>query len=147
MLSRYPWFTRYKDRKLEWLLAFYTLWFGLWVSLPPHSMSGPSFEEALAIAPEWIWGVVYSLVGVVHIISLHVNGRGWWTPFARLFALFLNSQVFLALTIGLAQQNPWGTGVGNYVFIAFGFCGAAFYSASLDCGQEIKIWRARNAGN
>lgn len=147
MLSRYPWFTRYKDRKLEWLLAFYTLWFGACVSLPPHSMSSPSFEDALAIAPEWAWGLVYSVVGIVHIISLHVNGRGWWTPFARLFALFLNSQVFLALTLGLAQQNPWGTGPITYSFVAFGFCGAAFYSAALDCGHEIKIWRARNAGN
>lgn len=144
MLSRIPWFTRYKDRKLEWLLAFYTLWFGLGVSLPPHSMSSPSFEGALAMAPEWAWGLVYTVVGVAHIVSLHINGRGgWWTPFARLFAIFLNSEIFLALTFGLVPSNPWGT----YSFSAFGFCGAAFYSAALDCGHEIKIWRAQNGGN
>ena len=144
MLSRIPWFTRWPDRKLEWTLSFYTLWFGLCVSLPPQSMNAPSFEGALALAPEWTWGLIYSFVGIVHISSLHVNGRGRWTPFARLFALFLNSQVFLALTLGLAQQNPWGTGVITYSFVAFGFCGPAIWSAALDCGNEIAIWRGKN---
>lgn len=144
MLSRFPWFTAYSTRKLEWLLAIYTLYFGTMISLPPHSMSAASFKSALLIMPEWAWGLIYIVVGVLHNLALHVNGRAAWTPFARLAALFLNSQVFLGLALGIAQVNPWSTGVFTYGFFAFGFCGAAFYTAGLDCGREVKIWRAQH---
>lgn len=144
MLSRIPWFTAYATRKLEWLMALYTLYFGLALTLPARSMNTPSFDTVLGILPEWGWGAAYIAVGFAHNLALHVNGRAAWTPFARLFALFLNSQVFLALTLGIAQSNPWGTAVFTYGFFAVGFCGAAIYTAAQDCGRELKIWQARN---
>lgn len=144
MLSRIPWFTSYSTRKLEWLMAIYTLYFGLAISLPPQSMTSSSFDSAISIMPEWGWGAAYVMVGVGHNIALHINGRAPWTPFARLFALFLNSQVFLALALGIAQSIPWGTGVFTYGFFAVGFCGAAIYTAAQDCGRELKIWQARH---
>lgn len=144
MFRNVSWFTRWPDRKLEWTLAFYTLFFGMMISLPPQSMTSNVFTVALTLMPEWGWGAIYIVVGIVHNLALHVNGRAAWTPFARLAALVLNSQVFFALTIKIAEVTPWSTAVFTYGFFALGFCGAAIFSAAYDCGREIKIWRAQN---
>ena len=146
MLSRFPWFTHYASRKLEWLISIYTIWFGVMLALPMHSMSSASFVGALAMFHEAEWGIIYAVIGGLHCYSLHINGRATWTPFARLFVLFLNANAFLAMALSIMPANPWGTGVFTYGFLALGFCGAALYSAAQDCGREVKIWRAaRNA--
>lgn len=141
MLSRFEWFTNYGTRKLEWMLAIYTVYFGVWLIMPWQSMSGESFSNALSFIPESGWGTLYITVGIVHNTALHVNGRGWWTPFVRSTALFMNASVFLALSLNIASINPGGTGVATYTFIVFGFCGTAFFTAAQDCGRELKIWR------
>lgn len=146
MFRNVSWFTHYNQRRLEWLLAFYTLFFGVMISMPPTSMGSFGFTNALALMPETAWGLTYAVVGIVHNLALHVNGRAAWTPFARLAALALNSQVFLALALGVASVNPWSTGVFTYGFFAIGFCGAAIFAAAYDCGREIKIWRTRHGG-
>lgn len=146
MLTRFPWFTNYAQRKLEWCIAIYTVWFGLWLSGPWDAMNPTSFDNVLKYADEHTWGAVYVVVGVLHNYALHVNGRSSWTPFVRCGALLLNCNVFLAMTIGLAQTNPGGTAVSTYSFMVFGFCGAALWSAASDMGREIKIWRKKRHG-
>ena len=146
MFRNVAWFTHYNQRRLEWLLAFYTLFFGVMISMPSDSMTSSGFAVALALMPEWVWGTIYIVVGIVHNLALHVNGRAAWTPFARVAALLLNSQVFFALALKIAEVNPWSTGVFTYGFFAIGFCGAAIFAAAYDCGREIKIWRTRHGG-
>lgn len=146
MLSWFSWFTHYPQRKLEWLIAIYTVWFGLWLIGPWDAMSPTSFSSVLGYATEATWGVIYLAVGVLHNYALHVNGRAAWTPFVRSAALMLNCNVFLAMTIGLIHVYPGDTGVATYGFMVFGFCGAALWSASSDVGREVKIWRKRKNG-
>lgn len=141
------WFTNYASRKLEWLIALYTVGFGAFLMLPWISMSPRSFRGALAVMGEFSWGGTYLGVGVIHAIALHINGRSAWTPFARAGALFLNANVFLAMTLGIAEVSPVSTGVFTYGFLCFGFCGAAIASAAHDCGRETRIWwEARKHG-
>lgn len=139
------WFTHYERRKLEWCIVTYTILFGASLLLPWQSMSSAAFVGVLALATEPMWGVIYLSAGLIHSCALHINGRAAWTPFARLAALILNSQVFLAMALGLAESNPIGTGVINYSLIACIFCGAAVVSAAADCGNELKIWRRNGA--
>lgn len=134
-------FTRFPERRLEWVLAIYTLGLGLWLSMPAHSMNANSFVGALRLLPESGWGAIYIIVGVAHFAALHVDGRGWWTAFVRLAAVGINSQVFLALARGLITSNAWGTGVYTYGALGILFCGVAGWMASIDCGKELEIWR------
>ena len=56
MLSKVPWFTRYGERRLEWALAFYTLFFGIMLCLPVPSMTSSGFTVAFALtgwSPRW----------------------------------------------------------------------------------------------
>ena len=63
MFRNVSWFTHYSQRRLEWLLAFYTLFFGVMISMPPDSMTSSGFTMALALMPEWGWGTIYIVVG------------------------------------------------------------------------------------
>ena len=137
-------FTHFTNRRTEWILAVYTLGFGMWLLLPPTSLNPSSFSPALRMMTEGQWGLAYSFVGFLHCLALHINGRAAWTPFGRLFAVFLNCQVFLALTVGLIPANPFGSGVYTYGFLGIGFCGVCLIAAAVDCGKEFKIWRGRN---
>lgn len=136
-------FTNFPQRRLEWLLALYTVLFGFWLALPPQSMSTTSFRAALFVMSEFHWGVLYCCVGIIHNTALHINGRAAWTPFIRVAAVMLNMQVFLAMSLSLAKVNIWSTGTFTYGFIALGLCGTALFAAAHDCGRELKIWRER----
>ena len=139
-----PWFTHYRARRLEWSISIFTVLFGAVLILPAASMATPGYSPVLAMLGEHQWGAVYAMTGLCHMAALHVNGRGAWTPFARLGALFVNSQVLLAMSLGFAQGNLFGTATVTYGSLAVIFCGPAIWTAALDCGREIAIWRGRH---
>lgn len=139
-----PWFTHYRVRRLEWSLSIYTVVFGAILMLPHTSMATTGYSPVLSVLGEGGWGAIYVAVGVCHMMALHVNGRGAWTPFARLAALFINSQVLLAMSLAFAHGNILGTATITYGSLAVIFCGPAIWSAALDCGNEIAIWRGKN---
>lgn len=136
--------TKYASRRLEWCLAGYLLYLGVLLILPPASMSASSFEIALQRAPEYAWGGAFLLGGALYAYALHINGRAAWTPFFRAAATFAGSQLFLSLSLSLIEVQYFGLSVLTYLFMAFGFFGAAFVSAAYDCGVEVKIWRAKH---
>lgn len=140
------WFTNFAARRLEWVLSFYTIYFGALLLMPPISMSSRSFAYTTYVMSENKWGLLYFTVGCLHAIALHINGRAAWTPFARLASLFINSQVLLALSVSLARVDVWATGPHTYGFIGLVFCGVAMYSAAFDCGREYSIWRGQRRG-
>lgn len=144
MTRFFAWFTHYPSRKLEWAIAWFTLLLGVWLLLPAEAMNTRSYNSALFLMSETQWGLTYLTAGIVHNIALHINGRAAWTPLGRFVALVLNSQVFLALALNLWNSNPWGLGGFTYTFFSIGFCGPALVAAGLDCGRELKIWRARH---
>lgn len=137
------WFTNFRNRKLEWALSIYSFVFGILLALPPVSFASEGYRGVLSIMPETGWGVVYSLAGLSHCLALHVNGRAAWTPFARLAAVFINSQVFLAMALAFSMQNPWGSGVLTYGALCAIFCLFSGFAAASDCGREWKIWQER----
>ena len=138
------WFTHYRVRRLEWSLSIFTVVFGAVLTLPHVSMATPGYSPVLSMLTERDWGLVYAAIGICHMMALHVNGRGAWTPFARLAALLINSQVLLAMSLAFAQGNVLGTATITYGSLAVIFCGPAIWSAALDCGNEIAIWRGKH---
>ncbi|MFS4437862.1 hypothetical protein ACMA5I_06590 [Paracoccaceae bacterium GXU_MW_L88] len=140
-------FTHYPRRKLEWAIALYTVYFGAALLLPRTSMASYEFGSVLHILPEALWGCVYIAVGLIHNVALHVNGRGCWTPFARLAALSLNSQVFLALSLASAHSNAVSMSAITYFGVTIFFCGPAIWAAAGDCGREIAIMRGAHDRN
>lgn len=138
------WLTNYRNRRLEWALSTCTMTLGAVLLAPAASMGMPTYGSALRIMDEMDWGILYFIVGLCHVTALHIDGRAAWTPFVRLTALFLNSQVFLALSFGLAHVNPWSVGAFIFGYLSTVFCGMAIIAAAQDCGREIAIWRGRN---
>lgn len=146
MLSRFAWFTRYSERRLEWWVSLHSFGFGLWLSIPGASFTGSrGFDGVNSIMSEGWWALTFILIGTVHLQSLHINGRAPWTPFARLAAVFFNGLVFFNLAFGFWLYAPLSSGVYTYNSIALGACGMALYGAARDCGREIAIMRGRKA--
>lgn len=147
MLSRFKWFTKYNERKLEFGIAFYTFGLGLWLAIPGLSFTGSAgFAGVTSIMSESAWSTLFVLVGALHVYSLHINGRAAWTPFARLASLLCSSAIIFNLAFGFWLNTPLSSGVYNYGFMAFGFCGMAIVAAAKDCGREIAIYRSRKDG-
>lgn len=132
----------YHNRRLEWALAFYLLYIGAFLALPPLQMSSPSYRAVLDRASEGSWALTFLLEGLLLYFALQVNGRAAWTPFLRAGALFISAQTFLVFAMSLSQV-ALGMSFATFLFISLGFCGIAFSTAAYDCGREIKIWRAR----
>lgn len=135
-------FTNYEGRKLEWYISMHTMGIGLWISLPTLSMPfRPGYFGPLSIMAEETWGLLFTIIGSVHFISLHINGRAYWTPFARAFALLLNATALLTFAHGLFLFDFWTTGV--FVWTSYGIlgCGMAFVSAMGDCGKAWLLYK------
>lgn len=135
--------TNWHNRKLEWSLALLTLVFGVWLLHPSQSMSSPSYRRILAFASEEVWAALFVAVGVAHVIALQINGRAAWTPFVRVAAAGLNSQVFFGLALAFAGQAPWLTAVPIYAGLGV-MCLIAMGCAAFECGHEIHHWRQRD---
>ena len=144
MLSRFPWFTKFPDRKLEWWISLHTFGFGLWLAMPGASFSGSrGFGGVNSIMSEGWLSITFLVIGAVHAQSLHINGRAAWTPFCRLASVFFNGLVFFNLAFGFWLYAPLSSGVYTYNSFALGACGMALVSAARDCGREIAIKRGR----
>ena len=81
MLSRFPWFTKFPDRKLEWWVSLHTFGFGLWLAMPGASFTGSrGFDGVNSLMSEGWWSITFLVIGAVHAQSLHINGRGSLDP-------------------------------------------------------------------
>lgn len=52
------------------ILAFYTLFWGLWVAMPWASFDSSRFTVLAAIAPEVVWGIIAISVGYVMTVGV-----------------------------------------------------------------------------
>lgn len=138
MFSRWPWFTHFKERRLEFITAVYTVATGAFLALPVTSMNtSVGVAHATEFMAERVWAGVFVALGLASLWALHVNGRAAWTPHARLATSGLSMLAFAALASAFLAAQPQSLGVCAYALSAFLFCGNCVLSAARDVGQEI----------
>jgi hypothetical protein len=127
---------------MEWWFAGVTLGLGLWLAMPSISMSTGAYSHLLDWLSEREWAIVFGTTGLAHMMSLFVNGRRWWTPFARTAMLSVNSMCYGVLAVGFMSEY-WPT---SATFTYGGaMCSAALiclYYAVKDCVHALEV---RNA--
>ncbi|MGI3169975.1 hypothetical protein ACRARG_12520 [Pseudooceanicola sp. C21-150M6] len=126
-----PWRIRYKDRALEWHVAFATLAFGIGVASPEFILS-KSLDWMHRVMGEVAWGYVFAAIGAVHLLALAINGARWWTPLARTVMAALNLAAYSFLTIGFWVDAPTSTGVLTYGFFMVPCLGTTLFRAARD---------------
>lgn len=112
---------------------------------PQDAMNRTSFDNVYGMPLNPLEAPSDVVVGTLHNYALHVDGRASWTPFVR-WALLLNCNVFLAMTIGALDKS------GRHSSKHLQFHGVRFLrrcaviEAASDMGREIKIWRKKRHG-
>jgi hypothetical protein len=68
-----------RKRWTEWVLAYASLLIGaLFLYGQDGLFVDPKYHELARVAPAWVWGLAFSVLGVSRFIVLYVNGL--WPP-------------------------------------------------------------------
>ena len=93
------WHPMLAQRRLEWWLAAYTIFWGLFLVALPDPLVGSPYTVMRIWAPAPVWGCATAAVGLFHIWALYINGRRHWSAYIRAAATACNAAVF---TLALA---------------------------------------------
>ena len=105
-----------QGRALEWYYAFWTVFFGAFLMAPFEALYGAPFQWVTSRVPEIAWGQFFLFVGGLHVFALTINGRRWWTPWARIGVLAPTLAVTGAFVAGFIVDAPRAPGL--YLFAA-----------------------------
>ncbi|MEL6680650.1 MAG: hypothetical protein AAFQ51_18250, partial [Pseudomonadota bacterium] len=84
--SAFEWIWALDTRLLEITLALVMLVRGI-MKLTPGSVTDYDVYSVFhQIAPEEVWGVLFAVCGIVHLVALYINGRWKTTPSIRIGA-------------------------------------------------------------
>lgn len=129
---------KYKNRLLEWWFAISTVGFGGWLALPFDSMATGAFSDLTRWLAENEWAFLFAITGLAHCVSLAVNGRAWWTPFARTLMLTVNSLCYALFAVGFAVTYWPTTATYTYGFMIVGASLICIYRAVKDCVHALE---------
>lgn len=135
-----------KDRRLEWWIALFTFFYGLWIMQASASMGTDAYRVLLRWAPEAVWGYAALGVGGGHCFALYINGKAKWTPFVRASATAMNTVIFGVIATGFFLENPNSTAVVTYTAIGIAAL-VAFLGAIRDCTRVMHSCRRKLGGN
>lgn len=77
-------FERYATRALEGYMGTFDVLYGLLLMMPHwDTMEAAVYAPLLKVMGETAWGFAFLIRGVLHLTALYINGRAWWTPWAR----------------------------------------------------------------
>lgn len=130
-----------KKRPNEAWLGGLTAGLGLWIMLPGGSMLSTGYTALLGMQTELVWGCLFFLTGLAHLLSVIVNGMRWWTPISRAGMSLIMCVLYISWAWGFWLISPSSTGVFIYLSLS-GCAGWCFQAALYD--TAVKIGAARN---
>lgn len=104
----------YRIRHAEVFTALGCLVMGAWLLRDVESMATATYGQLLAMASEQTWGAIFLLLGIIHGLSLYINGARWWTPFFRLATCVGGVALYGAFVLGFWIASPNTTAVPAY---------------------------------
>lgn len=115
------------NRRLDWYLAWVGLAYGLHLLRPGASMDGAGHVLLTAWMSEWSWGALTTLVSVLHVVALVINGGQGWTPYARALINVGGWIVWGFVALGFWRVDDLTTALVPYASFALAhlYCGVA----------------------
>lgn len=136
-------------RRLEWWLASFTAFYGLWLVALPESLDAqPHVLMWLTMSADH-WGTTAALIGTFHLWALWINGRRAWSAHVRAAATVLTAILFAvafsllvqAVLRGLAPPTLAIPAHAGFVYASL----CAFWVAGRD--SYFAICQRRGAGD
>jgi nitrate reductase gamma subunit len=101
-------------KRLEYVCAFAAILWGLWVVNPFWNTFDPTkssvFRSMSEVAPEWVWGLVILLIGILQFVSRRTMNIKF-----RSISSFLAMFVWITLSIFYLMGNYASPGISMYV--------------------------------
>jgi hypothetical protein len=111
-----------QKRELEFLSALYLLGWGLWILNPwaESFVSSSIYRQMALLAPEWMWGIVVSAIGLFQMIAICTDNCR-----LRAAASVISMFTLVSMSLLVLYGNPASTAGVTYMVIAicswFGF--------------------------
>lgn len=131
---------RVKDRALEWHVAAFTAFFGIWIGAPDTSFGAPHLQAAINLMPEGIWATLFAGIGILHLVALGINGSAWWTPIARAAAAAINLFFFAVLAAEIWEVDHGAAAVAVYFGMVVSSLVTVLFKALRDCFLLRRAW-------
>ena len=93
-------------RSLEWFNAMTLFSWGSYVTLHPTLFSQSGAEVLVSIMPQCAWGYSATVIALVQVFSLFVNGRWGLTPVIRAATSILSVGAWFFITVGIRNTGP-----------------------------------------
>jgi len=120
-------------RSLEWFNAVTLFSWGAYVTLHPGMFVDPSkgtvYDGLKMIMSQEAWGFFATMLSVVQLVSLFINGRWGLTPWIRAATSFLSVGAWFFISAGIFLAGP-NTGLAVYPALMLAGAYSAFRAAS-----------------
>lgn len=90
---------------------------GLFILLPIHSFTTAVYDNLLSIAPEWVWGLIFTAFAILALTVTLVYGIDHSTT---KYACMTNAAVWAYLAWSFFLSVPQSIGVPIFVMMALG---------------------------
>ena len=104
----------FRTRASEWMLGGAIMSLGLLFRFRPTMFVDDGFRSALDIAPQTVWAWGLTVIGVVRLTVLLINGAWWTTPIFRSITAALSCFLWFQLFLGFMPNfsimfalTPW----------------------------------------
>jgi len=129
--------TRFGPRQTEWLMAAITLGWGAVLLLPVESMSTSAWDIMKSLLPEFMWGLIFFILGMARLIGLVINGsRREITPWIRVVSAGIGFLLWIGISTGFALSGVISTWLATYPLYAVAEI-ANIIRAGNDVGENI----------
>lgn len=105
----------FRVRVTDWLLSAILFSWGFslfWTR--PEVWSLPTFSGLAQLADQYVWATACTIVGLIRLAALFVNGTMQRSPHARAICAFLSCFVWFQLTLALILADWRGPGIGIF---------------------------------
>lgn len=125
--------SHFSVRALEWFNAVTLFSWGSYVSLHPGMFNDPSkgtvYDGLKIIMSQEAWGFTATMLAVIQLGSLFINGRWGLTPWIRAATSFLSVGAWFFVSAGIYLAGP-NTGLAVYPVLMLAGAYSAFRAAS-----------------
>lgn len=120
-------------RSLEWFNSVALFSWGAYVSLHPGMFNDPDkgtiYDGLQVIMSQKMWGFSATMLAVIQLVSLFINGRWGLTPWIRAATSFLSVGAWFFVSAGIYLAGP-NTGLAIYPVLMLAGAYSAFRAAS-----------------
>lgn len=99
ILRAHGFFAHFKARRSEWLLAFVAFGIGMAYLSQPGLFDAQIFQRMRAIGSQAAWGAAVTLVALVRLAMLWINGAWRISPYFRAIGAFVCTGLWFMLFV------------------------------------------------